>query len=146
MNKQIIITAIIAVLVGSGAGFLLGKSRASPQGADVVATQDQGQGNRGMRGGNRGMRGGMISGTIIARDDTSITVKGDDGSSHIVFVGDKTEVTMMSSSTLKDAVVGKGVRVFGQPSDAGAVDATRLELRDANTMPKNSAVNNTANN
>lgn len=77
---------------------------------------------------NGGM-GGMVTGSVIAKDDQSITVKLFDGGSKIVFVGASTQVMKSVQGDISDVSVGQSVSVTGSQNQDGSVTARSLDIR-----------------
>lgn len=107
MNTKIAIAAVIGVLVVGGGSFYAGtKFSDGGSRADFAQMEQGGQmkGGPNVPGGMQGRQGAMGGGTmgeIIAKDDTSVTVK----------------LTGTASST--DLVIGKNVMVVGTPNSEG---------------------------
>jgi hypothetical protein len=72
---------------------------------------------------------GFVFGEIIAKDDTSITIKFQDGSSRIVFYADSTEVGKFENGSLNDLEVGKSVTVTGKTNSDGSITAQSIQIR-----------------
>jgi len=81
-----------------------------------------GNGQMGMRGGN------LVSGEVTAKDEKSITVKMNDGSSKIVVVGESTKYTISSEASASEVEVGTKVAVFGEMTNDGTTTATSIEV------------------
>jgi hypothetical protein len=145
MQKQIMYMAVVAV-VAVGAGFYGGvqyeKSMAASAkqargAASSVADNANGgngaQGGQARRqGGGSGMGqggGGFTTGDIITMDDKSITVKGRDGSSKIVYIAGSTMVGKTVAGTADDLSVGESVMVTGTASPDGSVAAQSIQIR-----------------
>ena len=83
-------------------------------------------------GGRTGMMGNRanrpVSGEIISADDTSITVKLNDGSSKIVMISNTTQINKASVATKVDLKTGEKVSVFGQTNTDGSVSAQSIQL------------------
>ena len=139
-NKKVIMTGIVALVVGAGGGFYGGmqytnSKNASVQGANGYTRGMNGQANRqaglggprngGLPGG--GGRGGMM-GQIISKDATSFNVKMPDGSSKIVFYSDTTTVGKSTPGSASDLTVGQQVRVNGQDNADGSVAAQNVQI------------------
>ncbi|MGB9637307.1 MAG: DUF5666 domain-containing protein [Microgenomates group bacterium] len=126
MKKNLIITIVVAVLIGGICFFAGTKYQQSKQRS--VARQFVGQmGGRQGTGVNRlGFR--PVNGEIISADDKSITVKLQDGSSKIVLVSDNTQINKAQQATKEDLKVGEKVAVFGTENSDGSVTAQNIQL------------------
>lgn len=126
-NNNIIITALVAIIVG-GLGFFGGmKYQQSKQPA--IGQFFMRNGGAGGNGANR-MNGAFrpIDGSIIASDDKSITVKLQDGSSKIILIGDNTQINKADKASKTDLKTGETVAVFGQTNTDGSVTAQNIQL------------------
>jgi hypothetical protein len=137
---QIAVVAVVVVAVAVG-GFFGGRVSAGSktptvqEAMQVLQNQSQqGGGNGyGFPGGANGAngtlrRGGAVSGSIIATDSSSITVKTTDGSTKIVLVSSSTTVSKVSQGSLSDLTTGQEVVVTGTTNSDGSVSATRIQL------------------
>lgn len=80
------------------------------------------------RTGNRmGFR--PVSGEILKSDETSITVKLQDGSSKIVLVSKKTEINKAEKTNRQDLKTGGKVVVFGQENSDGSINAQTIQMK-----------------
>jgi hypothetical protein len=77
--------------------------------------------------------GGFVSGSVIAQDSGSITVKLTDGSTKIVLVSGSTSINVSQTGTATDLAVGKDVTVTGSTNSDGSVTATRIQI---GTLPR----------
>ena len=127
MNKNL--------LIGLGATFLIGASfyvgtryagNTIPSRASVTGAF--GGGTR--TGANRG---GLVNGEIIAKDDHSITIKMQDGSTKIVFISNSTQVSKSVSGTLTDLANQVNVTANGTPNSDGSVTAQFIQIRPASS-------------
>ncbi|MBU4298514.1 hypothetical protein KJ636_00515 [Patescibacteria group bacterium] len=146
MNKTLLTTLVIAIVVGGGA-FYGGMKYAESTRPNFVRPNLGGQelgantGDFRNRTGGQQM-GGSASGEIIAEDDKSVTIKlrarpnfagqnlgGQDGGSRIVFFSDSTEITKSVSGTQNDLEIGKSVVINGKPNQDGSITAESIQLR-----------------
>jgi hypothetical protein len=135
-SKNIIVTVLVAVVVGAGAFFggikyqqnrspKLGFGQFDRNGAGGQQVRGQG-GNMQRLGGNQGMR--PVMGEIISQDDKGITVKMVDGSSKIVLISTTTAINKAAEGTKADLVSGVIVRVFGNVNSDGSVTAQSVQI------------------
>jgi hypothetical protein len=91
-----------------------------------------GRGGAGAPGGNGGTgangAGGFVSGSIIAQDSNSITVKLADGSTKIVLYSASTTINVAQQGSASDLAVGKDVTITGTANSDGSVTATRIQM------------------
>ncbi len=141
---KIIVPSLIALLVGGGIGFYGGmqyakntrsvsegwESRAndpnlSPEErAQFMARRGSGQ------GGKRGAQSGPGTlGEIIAKDETSVTVKLRDGGSKIIFFGSSTQIVKSMNGSLADLSIGTNVFANGMANDDGSIAAESIQIR-----------------
>lgn len=134
MNKQTIIGGLVALIVVSGGAFYGGMSYAKSQ------TPTRGQfgngqfiGNGQLPGGGMrgGMNGGFTAGEIISKDETSITIKMQDGSTKIVLVGSSAQVMKSTTGSVDDLAIGIQVTVTGSANSDGSVTAQSVQIRPA---------------
>jgi hypothetical protein len=125
MQKTIIAAVLAAVLAGA-LGFFGGVTYQKSQ-----APSFGGAGGFGGRGGfNRaGGPGGanIATGTVIAQDASSITVKGGDGGSKTIFFSATTSVSKQQVLKPTDVKVGDEIGAFGQAANGG-ITATMIQI------------------
>jgi hypothetical protein len=141
----VVVVVVVAVAVG---GFFGGRAAAGSktptvqEALQVIQNQYQqggngygfpggyvGNGGNGTNGANGTVRrGSAVSGSIIAADSSSITVKTNDGSTKIVLVSSSTNVTKVSEGGLSDLTTGQEVAVTGTTNSDGSVSASRIQL------------------
>jgi beta-lactamase superfamily II metal-dependent hydrolase len=121
--KVIIAVAVMVILVAAGAFFgdVKYQQSKSPRFGNFQGARSgqQAQGNQGVR---------PVNGEIINQDETSITVKLQDGSSKIVLVGDSTTINKSADGSKSDLQVGERVAVFGTQNSDGSVTAQNIQL------------------
>ena len=151
-NKKMITTIAVVIVVGAGAffgGTVYEKDKLSSQGllrnasAQSANGGQRGQGGAGggagfARGGGAGggnNSGNFVAGQITAKNDTSITVQGRDGSSKIVFFSGSTSIGKSAQGTSGDLSSGEQVVVTGQANSDGTVAAQNIQIRPADQQP-----------
>jgi flagellar basal body-associated protein FliL len=132
-NKNLIITILVAVVVGA-AGFFGGmqyqKSKLPVFNRQLMGGRfDQRQNGQQQNGQNRTIR--PISGEIISSDDKGITVKLQDSSSKIVLLTDTTIINKAEGATKDDLKVGEKVIVSGETNQDGSITAQNIQLNPA---------------
>lgn len=76
-----------------------------------------------------GNNGGFVNGEITAKDDKSITIKGRDGSSKIIYFSDSTEIGKTVDGSASDLNTGEQVLVNGKSNPDGSVSAQNIQIR-----------------
>jgi hypothetical protein len=142
MNKQnkIIIGGIVVIILAFFGGMKFGEARGvtAKLGFGPAAMMAQGQGGRagvgmGGRAGAGRQNGGFVTGQILSKDETSLTVKLPTGGSKVVILSTTTPVSKMAAGSYNDLSVGSEVMVTGSTNTNGSVNATSVELRPAPT-------------
>lgn len=130
------VVAVVVIAVGVGC-FFAGKAvggGGTPTLAEAMKVIQSQAGNGATSGtrpsfGQRGANGGgLVSGSIIAADSTSITVKESTGSTKIVLFGKSTTISKSETGSSSDLVVGKDVTVNGTSNSDGSVTASRISI------------------
>lgn len=145
MAKKIIPIIIALIIIGGGAfygGMKYGESKASANRGQgnfsnlqnlTPAERQQRLQQMGAQGNRTGA--GFLMGEIIAKDDKSITVKLQDGSSKIIFYSDSTEVSESATGTVSDLEVGKTVTINGKTNQDGSLTAQSIQIRPEGINP-----------
>ena len=137
--KKHMTVLIISALVLAGISFYAGNAHgaAAAKTAFASARSQFGMGGTRMGGASRfGMGGGAVTGSVIAKDATSVTVKGRDGSSKIVLYSGSTQISKSAAGSIDDIIVGSQVSAIGTQNSDGSVTAQTIQLRPA--MPSTS--------
>lgn len=138
----VVVAAVIAVGLGAlFGGHAWGVSGSATNGTeDVAASQAGGDGTMppgmpgdgtapsGMRGTGGPGGGSMITGSIMAVDDSGITVKTGDGSTKIILVAGSTAISLTKEGSKSDLVTGVAVVVSGTANSDGTVTAGSIML------------------
>lgn len=113
---------------GRGAGFANlspeeRQARMQQFGADAT-------GPRGIRTGD-----GFASGEILAKDETTITLKLPDGGSKIILYATSTPLMKFSTSTIDELKVGENITVNGTANQDGSITAQSIQIRPEPLSP-----------
>jgi hypothetical protein len=130
---KIALAAVLAAVLAGALGFYGGVTYQKSQTQSPFAGRSGGQGgpmqgNRanGQRGAGR-FGGNMTTGTVIAQDGKSVTIKLADGGSKALFVSSTTEISQQQVLTTTDIKVGDQVAAFGQQA-TGGIDARMIQV------------------
>lgn len=118
-NKNLIIVAIIALVVGGGAGFFGGmqyQKGQTPARGQFVARRFGGANST------------IIRGQVLSKDSNSVTVKLQDGSTKIVILSNSTTVAKSSLGTADDIANGNNITVVGTSNSDGSVTAADVQV------------------
>jgi len=135
MNKKIVLSVVVCLVIAGVSfwgGMTYGNSKSSSSQLANKTQNGYGQsgGQRtggGMRGGVNG--GGFVSGEILAKDNTSITVKENNGGSKIIFISPSTKIEKTVDGTSADLIIGKTVTIMGTANSDGSINSTSVQLR-----------------
>jgi hypothetical protein len=134
MQKNLVITGIVALIVGAGLGYFGGRAFAAAGPARGAAFAGRAgfaaSSTAFARGGNQAF-GAALSGTIAAADAGSITLDTRDGSSHVILLTPDTAISKSAAGSLADLSPGSAVSVMGTTNSDGSVSATSIELLPA---------------
>lgn len=124
---MIIIIALIVGAISFWGGMQYQKSRGGnfgkgqfPEGQNNLNGNQRGQGNT--------QRIQPISGEITSQDETSLTVKTQDGSSKIIVLSEKTVVNKTSEGSKADLKTGEQVTVIGTSNSDGSLTAQTISI------------------
>ncbi len=125
--KKTIPIVIAVVLIGGSfyGGMLYGQSKNSIPGSQNF------QGNVGgnfQRGINRESGATLLNGEVTSKDEQSLTLKTNDGSSKIIFFSASTQISKMAEGTVSDVEIGKQIMVTGQQNSDGSYTAKTIQL------------------
>ncbi len=140
LMKKIIGSALIILVITAGAfyaGMVYAKKSQSQQSGSASGTRFQRSGTMGAGGvGMRnGAQGEFVTGEILSKDATGLTVKLRDGGSSIIFVSGSTKITKQVDGTLADLTVGQQVTLTGDKNSDGSIAAQSIQLRPAQMVP-----------
>jgi len=133
---KIIISVIALIIISGGAfygGMIYGKNQAV---SATTSARANFTGRTGRTGGApSGSGAGFTTGTIISKDNSSITLQlpAAIGGSKIIFYSDATQINKMTSGTPTDLTNGTSVSITGTPNPDGSVTAQSIQIRPANT-------------
>lgn len=132
MNKQkYTVLTVVGFAVIAGAAFFGGmkfqesKQPGFTRQGTVGSMSDLRNGVR-TGGVGRGFR--PVAGEILRADDTSVTVKLEDGGSRIVILTDKTTINKAEEGSRMDLKPGEKIAVYGTENTDGSVSAQNIQL------------------
>ncbi len=136
--KNPVAAVIVAAIVFGGGGFYGGMSYQKSQTPAFGGPNGQWRsmmggagGQGGAANGNRRMfaQGGRpVAGEIISQDDKSITIKMRDGSTKIIMLSGKTEISKAATGSKDDLKKGEQVFAVGTENSDGSVSANMVSI------------------
>jgi uncharacterized protein (UPF0333 family) len=133
-KNPVLITIILVIVVGAAAffgGMQFQKSQRNSQFAGPAGMQGpNGTFRRSVGATNQNAQ--AIVGEILKSDDTSITVKSQDGSSKIILLSSSTAVNKQATGSKDDLKIGETVAVFGKSNSDGSITAQNVQLNPMN--------------
>ena len=126
MRNTIIWVVLAAVLFGA-VGFYGGVTYQKSQATSGFAGRFGGGGFGGSSSTGGRAAGNIATGTVIAQDATSITVKTAEGGSKTLFVSAQTRISKQQVLTSADIKVGDQVAGFGTAANGG-IDARMVQV------------------
>lgn len=127
MKKNIIITILVAIIVGAGAFFGGMKYQQSHAAQAIPTTARFGQRIAGQFG-RRDTNALSTFGKIISKDTNSLTIQLQDGSSKIINLSSSTKITKIDTITTSDLTQNSQVAVFGPVNADGSITAQNIQL------------------
>ncbi len=137
-NSSVIALAIVCLLLGGAAGYLVTTTFIKP-GLKSFGAVNLG-GGQFARGGNTVRTGGgsnnigIMSGELLKMDKGSLSIKLRDGSLKLVLTTSSTEALKMVSSTLDTLKIGENVMVSGISNSDGSLTAQTVQVRPPGSM------------
>ena len=132
--KKILLLAIVGIVVVGGSAFYGGLQYGKSTTPTPNEQFSRGTGlQNGVRTGSprniqtRG--GGMISGEVLSKDSTSVTIKLADGGSKNIFLSSSTKVMKSTEGKIDDVIVGSQIIGQGTTNSDGSISAQTLQLR-----------------
>lgn len=131
MKNNLTVIIIVAIVIGA-LGFFGGMKYQENKTAKFFGNRQFGQNMMRQGRGQNGFR--PTAGEIVSSDDTSITVKMQNGSTRIVLITDKTTINKAEKAVKSDLKKGERVAVFGQENADGSVTAQTIQLNPQTLM------------
>jgi hypothetical protein len=134
MNKtNKIISAIVILIIVGGASFYAGTIYSKQSSPATSGVNGSPSGFAGRSGRTGGAGGGFISGTIISKDNSSITLQlpSSTGGSKVIFYSSATQIGKMTTGTSDDLTTGTNVSITGTTNSDGSVTAQSIQIRPA---------------
>ena len=123
----VIITLVISGTLGFFGGMKYQQGKTTARFAGFNNDRGQFMQRNGGPSGN-GANFQPVNGEIINSEDTSITVRLQDGSSKIVLLSDSTSINKAESGLKEDLKTGEKVMVIGTSNSDGSVSAQSIQL------------------
>jgi len=142
-NKKVIIGVVVCLVIAAVSfkgGMMYGQSKNVSFSSNRTGQFGQGSMNQNGVNKNFGMRngggfGGVVSGEVLSKDATSMTVKLRDGGSKIVLMSPSVKVEKTVEGAASDVEVGKSIMVTGASNPDGSVSATSVQIRPNFPVP-----------
>ena len=129
--KQHLTVWIIVTIILVGGAYYAGIKHE----AGKAHSSSYSRGAGGYAGAGGGMTGrfasgtGLITGTVISKDATSITVQDKTGSTKIVLYSGSTQVLESTQGTIDNVAVGSQISAQGTQNTDGSVTASSIQIR-----------------
>lgn len=121
MKKNNIIFIVVSIVIAA-ASFFGGMQYQKTKTPKFLGGRNQ----IGQRNGNTGIS--QVRGTVLNKDDKSVTVKLQDNSSKIVLYTDLTLINITTKGTKDDLKEGEEIAVFGKTNSDGSVTADNIQV------------------
>lgn len=121
-SKILIPVVVLLVLIVGGGGFFGGMRYQKSKTPARMANRGQGIAGRFQN------QGTPVSGEIIDKDEKSITVKLQDGSSRIIFISDSTQINKQAPGTKDDLTKGTQVFATGSENPDKSITANSIQI------------------
>ena len=132
MKKSVLITLLVILAIAiAGGSFWAGMSYGNSQATTATATARANFAGRAGRMGGATSGAGFVSGSIISKDPTSITISSAGGGSKIIFYSNTTQIGKMTTGTADDLSTGKNVMITGTTNSDGSITAQSIQIRPA---------------
>ncbi|HEX7651252.1 MAG TPA: hypothetical protein VF439_00850 [Candidatus Paceibacterota bacterium] len=119
---------------GMRGGYAAGGMMMGGQGGAQQGLAARTGGLSGARTGGAGAMGGLVSGSIVSKDATSVTVSLTGGGSEIVYLSPSTTVMKSDAGSADDLAAGQNVVITGAKNSDGSVSASSIQIRPAGTQ------------
>ncbi len=153
MRTIYLVFIVVCIIVG-GVSFFAGLQVGKGGGSNQMSIQDvqklspeerqklfqgaRGQGGPGARGARVGDPAGFVSGKIMSKDDTSVTITLRDGGTKLVFFSNATAIGKQEIGTAADLETGKQVTISGKANADGSLVADSIQISLKNPVPDDS--------
>ncbi|MBI3366356.1 hypothetical protein HY041_01875 [Candidatus Roizmanbacteria bacterium] len=143
MDKKNLYSFIFVILIVGVLSFFGGIKYQEDKGGKLPNQQsgiNTGGQQRSQFGQRRGSNNGIFRPTveeIVGTDNTSITVKMQDGSTKIILITNKTTVNKVEQAAKSDLKTGERIAVFGQENSDGSVTAQTIQLNPQTGVMRN---------
>jgi len=119
----VIATGLVMLIAGFFGGMQFQKSKLQqiPEGLTAM-----GRGQIGLRNGGTGIS--QVRGTVLNKDEKSITLKLEENSGKIIIYTDSTLINKTEKGTKDDLKEGEEISVFGQTNSDGSVTADNIQI------------------
>lgn len=132
MKQNTVIIAMVTAILAAGLGFYGGMKYQQSKRVPFSNIQENRQ-FTGARDGNIVAQNGRgtfrpVSGEIIKKDGTSVTVKLSEGSTKIVLLSNDTKILKTEEGTASDLTIGAMVAVFGTENADGSITSQNIQI------------------